>query len=210
MAPKVKLIYFDSWGAGEPIRYLLAYGNIEYEDYRVLVEDWPKVKTSMPFGQIPVLEWDEKVLYQSTSICRFLAKKMGLAGDDDWEAQEIDALADTIADLKQAINEYGWYCSRAERPIKKQKLIKETLPFILSRFEKRIGENNGYLANGKLSYADFIIAGSTEYFSVTMGFDITDGYPKLKALVDKVHKFPQIQAWVEKRPKNVYAFKMDD
>ena len=54
----------------------------------------------MPFGQVPVLEVDGKVINQSTSICRYLAKQFGLAGADDWENLEIDATVDTIHDLR--------------------------------------------------------------------------------------------------------------
>lgn len=50
MAPKYKLIYFDSKGRAEVIRYLLSYGNVEFEDVRVSKEDWPKVKESKSFN----------------------------------------------------------------------------------------------------------------------------------------------------------------
>lgn len=53
-----------------------------------------------PFGQVPVLEVDGKKVCQSTSISRYLAKKYGLAGKDDWEALEIDVAVDTIHDLR--------------------------------------------------------------------------------------------------------------
>lgn len=44
MPPKIKLSYFDIKGVAEPIRFLLAYGKIDYEDHRISLEDWPKVK----------------------------------------------------------------------------------------------------------------------------------------------------------------------
>ena len=54
----------------------------------------------MPYGQAPILEIDGKVLHQSTAICRYLAKKCGLAGKNDWKALEIDMTVDTIHDLR--------------------------------------------------------------------------------------------------------------
>jgi hypothetical protein len=44
MAPKYKFIYFNSKALGEPIRWLFAFGGIEYEDFRFKSEEWPQIK----------------------------------------------------------------------------------------------------------------------------------------------------------------------
>lgn len=51
-------------------------------------------------NQLPVLEVDGKRINQSVAICRYLAKQFGLAGKDDWENLEIDAIVDSINDLR--------------------------------------------------------------------------------------------------------------
>lgn len=56
---------------------------------------------AMPFGKIPVLEIDGKVLNQSTAICRYLSKKAGLAGSDDWESLLIDITLDNFNDFRE-------------------------------------------------------------------------------------------------------------
>lgn len=53
----------------------------------------------MPFGQVPVLEVDGKMLAQSHTIARYLARQHGLAGKDDWEQGLADMYADNIGDL---------------------------------------------------------------------------------------------------------------
>lgn len=53
----------------------------------------------MPFGALPVLEVDGKRLAQSNTIARYIAKKHGLAGQDDWEQAQADMYADCIVDL---------------------------------------------------------------------------------------------------------------
>lgn len=55
----------------------------------------------MPFGKVPILEIDGKILNQSTAICRYLSKKAGLAGSDEWESLLIDIAVDNINDLRQ-------------------------------------------------------------------------------------------------------------
>lgn len=54
----------------------------------------------MPFGKVPVLEIDGKALNQSVAITRYLSKKAGLAGSDDWESLLIDIAVDNICDLR--------------------------------------------------------------------------------------------------------------
>lgn len=53
-----------------------------------------------PFGQMPLYEENGKVGWQSLAIARYVAKKVKLVGDTDWENLEIDAIADTITDLR--------------------------------------------------------------------------------------------------------------
>lgn len=53
----------------------------------------------MPFGQVPVLEVDGKLLAQSYAIARYLARQNGLAGQGDWEQAQVDMYADCIKDL---------------------------------------------------------------------------------------------------------------
>lgn len=64
-------------------------------------------------GQLPVLEYEGKVTHQSIPICRFVAKKVGLTGADDFEDLEIDSVVETINDLRasklQLINEVKNY-----------------------------------------------------------------------------------------------------
>jgi glutathione S-transferase len=54
----------------------------------------------MPNGQMPILEVDGKVMFQSTAIARFLAKKVGLVGSDDYENYQIDNVVETMNDFR--------------------------------------------------------------------------------------------------------------
>jgi len=55
----------------------------------------------MPFGKVPILEIDDKILNQSVAISRYLAKKAGLAGSDEWESLLIDIAVDNVNDLRE-------------------------------------------------------------------------------------------------------------
>ena len=70
-----KVHYFNSRGAAECIRQILVVAGQDFEDVRVNQEDWPQLKASTPFGQMPILEEDGKKLGQSIAIARYLARK---------------------------------------------------------------------------------------------------------------------------------------
>lgn len=44
--PAYKIIYFNVKALAEPMRFLLSYGNIDFEDVRVEKDDWPALKSS--------------------------------------------------------------------------------------------------------------------------------------------------------------------
>lgn len=75
--------------------------NAPYEWFMFITIFFP---TEMPFGQVPILEVDGKVAHQSVAISRYLAKKVGLVGADDWENLEIDSMVDTITDMRSSNN----------------------------------------------------------------------------------------------------------
>nr|QIJ45836.1 glutathione S transferase Sigma 1 [Meteorus pulchricornis] len=195
-----KLTYFNFTGLGEPIRYLLSYGGIKFEDHRVSSEEWPKIKSKMPMGQMPILEIDGKQYNQSKAIVRFLAKKFDLHGSDDYEALEIDAAADNVGDLGDVVSKYYW----EEDPEQKKRMKEiemEKRPLLLEKLEAQVKKNGGYFVNGKLSWADIWFAARCDYLSNILGFDVTKGYPELEKLVGKIRAIPNIKAYLEKRPK---------
>lgn len=52
---------------------------------------------------MPILEVDGLVAYQSVAILRYLGKRFGLTGSNDWEELLVDSIADTFADFRQSI-----------------------------------------------------------------------------------------------------------
>ncbi|KAG8311132.1 hypothetical protein J6590_049686 [Homalodisca vitripennis] len=207
MAPKYKVTYFNARGLGESIRFLLSYMGEEFEDVR---EDWEQWKNSSaksltPFGKLPLLEVDGKVLSQSVAICRFLGARAGLAGADDWENVQIDIIADTIVDLRLPTSSIYMEPNEDLKKTKMDTYTKETLPFYLKKLDTIVKENGGYLANKKLSWVDLYFSATSEFLSAFCKVtDITTDYPNLHALVEKVFNLPQIKKWRANRPKTEF------
>ncbi|XP_063977327.1 uncharacterized protein LOC135162608 [Diachasmimorpha longicaudata] len=198
--PTYKVIYFPVKALAEPIRFLLSYGGVDFQDERFDRANWPTIKPTMPFGQTPVLEVDGKKIHQSTAICRYLAKQFGLAGKDDWENLEIDAAVDTIHDLRLKIGAYSYETNEAAKEQKRGPLFDEVVPFYLERLDAQVKKNGGYFVNGKLTLADIVFAGLLDYLNFMAKFNLIEKYENLKALNEKVLAVPQIKAWVDKRP----------
>ncbi|XP_011265517.1 glutathione S-transferase-like [Camponotus floridanus] len=198
-----KLTYFNFTGKGEPIRYLLSQSGIKFEDVRITYEDWPKLKSSMPMQQVPILEIDGKVYHQSKAISRFIAKKGNLYGSNELEAMEIDATVDSIEDIREIVGAYY----KEKDPTLKEKLKEvtlEKLSFYLDKFETQVKKNGGYFVNGKLSWADLLWATFSETVSLFTTEDLNKDHPELKKLVEKVRALPNIKAYIEKRPKTQF------
>nr|AEV23881.1 glutathione S transferase class sigma [Blattella germanica] len=200
MAPSYKLTYFPVKALGEPIRFLLSYGEKDFEDYRFQEGDWPKLKPSMPFGKTPVLEIDGKQTHQSVAISRYLGKQFGLSGKDDWENLEIDMIVDTISDFRAAIANYHYDADENSKQKKWDPLKKETIPYYTKKFDEVVKANGGYLAAGKLTWADFYFVAILDYLNHMAKEDLVANQPNLKALREKVLGLPAIKAWVAKRP----------
>lgn len=198
---KYKLTYFDLKGRGEPIRYILSYMGKKFEDVRIQRDKWPPIKKTFPFGRIPTLEIDGKVFHQTAAICRYLAIEAGLAGKSPLENFEIDQVVGAIDDM---VGEIG-RVRRTEDPVLQQQLketlINEIVPRYLERFEKIVENNGGYLANGRLSWADLYITAIGESLLGYSGKpNLYEGHPHLKALFEEVQSLPGIKEWIKKRP----------
>nr|XP_005905476.1 PREDICTED: hematopoietic prostaglandin D synthase [Bos mutus] len=150
--PNYKLIYFNMRGRAEIIRYIFAYLDIKYEDHRIEQADWPEIKSTLPFGKIPILEVDGLNLHQSLAIARYLTRNTDLAGKTELEQCQVDAIVDTLDDF---MSRFPWAEKRQD--IKNQ-IFKELLtcdaPPLLQNLDTYLGENE-WLIGDSVTWADF-------------------------------------------------------
>ncbi|XP_017881708.1 glutathione S-transferase-like [Ceratina calcarata] len=198
--PTYKLIYFNVRGRAEHIRYIFAYAGVDYVDERIPVERWPELKKSMPYGMLPVLEIDGKPIAQSNAVARYLARKHNLVGRDEWEAMMCDVLVDSLGDLKQFISQYREQEDQIKKEEMKAKLLKETIPFYLNKFEQIVSDNGGYTVGSTTTWADFVFAAALEDFETIFAATALENYPGLRALKKRVHEIPAIADWLVRRP----------
>ncbi|XP_050297816.1 glutathione S-transferase-like [Anthonomus grandis grandis] len=200
MSPPYKLTYFDIMGLGEPIRIMLTYGQLEFEDCRVPKENWPNLKPNMPFGQLPVLEHHGRVSHQSMAICRYLAKEVKLIGKDSLEDLDIDAAVDTVNDFRQKIGKYHYESDETAKEAYIKTLFGEIVPFYLEKLDNMAKENAGYLVGSKLTWADLVFVGLIDYMNFMAKKDLLASAPNLQKVKEHVVNEPNIKKYMETRP----------
>ncbi|XP_015340048.1 hematopoietic prostaglandin D synthase isoform X2 [Marmota marmota marmota] len=195
--PNYKLIYFNMRGRAEIIRYIFAYLDIKYEDHRIEHADWPKIKPTLPFGKIPVLEVDGLTLHQSLAIARYFARNTDLAGKTEMGQCQVDAIADTLDDFMAT---FPW--AEKNQDVKDQmfnKILTYDAPHFLQDLDKYLGDKEWLIGN-YVTWADFYwdICSTT---LLVLKPDLLDAHPRLLTLQKKVQAIPAIADWIQRRPQ---------
>uniref|UniRef100_A0A914CFS0 glutathione transferase n=1 Tax=Acrobeloides nanus TaxID=290746 RepID=A0A914CFS0_9BILA len=202
-----KLSYFPVRGLGEVSRFIFHYANIPFEDNRIGGDDWQKYKSETPFGQMPVLEADGKVLAQSFAIARYLARKHGLAGKDDWESAQLDSIADLLKDFNTELRPYFGIIMGHSKDNKDEvykTVFKPTLEKNLPILEKLLKDSgSGFFAKSGVSWVDFHVASYIETLE-GLGPDVVANYKEITKHKAKVYALPQLKKYLDSRPKTQF------
>jgi len=200
----IKFTYFDLRVKGEAARLLLAYSGLPWTDNRLTkpwidAKPWTDLKPTYPWGQVPCLEYQGQRYFQSMAICRFLARELGIAGNNNSEAARVDEVVDAIQDAVDATLKYT---STADKKKLLTDLTTVTYPDVLSKLEKRLKDNGGqWFAGNNLTWADlhlYFFAGTGDYIEP----DVLWKYPALANLVYRIEALPNIANWMKARPCN--------
>ncbi|EDV25617.1 expressed hypothetical protein [Trichoplax adhaerens] len=201
--PSYRLTYFNSRGRGEIIRYLFALAGVPYEDVRVTSEEWKKMKSDSkaPFGQLPMLEVDDKVLCQSHAIAAYLAREFGFAGKTSADEYKVYAVQGAVTDVMTKLIGIFFEADEAKKAEKLKDFSENFLPPWLSAVEKVYKEGGtSFFVGDSLTLGDLYFLLTAETLQ-SMNKDIFKSVPALDGLFDRIANNPRIKAWREKRPK---------
>jgi len=205
----VKYYYFDGRGIGEPIRMILAYGGVDFEDIRIPYNKFPPtlppdIRTKARWGQVPLVEFEGKSLAQSGTIIRYFARKFDLIPKDPYQAALCEEYLDT---LRESLNDiYSVFVLEAKEKEEKQNgIIEASKAKFWNVFESIAKANDGkHLLGSSISVADIYLAFCMDHIRNLLGIDLTEGYPNIKNVANTVLNTPKIKAWMENRPKTKY------
>ncbi|KAK0397247.1 hypothetical protein QR680_002046 [Steinernema hermaphroditum] len=176
VVPKFRLIYFDLEGRAEVSRLMFLDANVNFEDHRISLDDWPQLKSTFPNEQLPVLEYNGKQLSQSDAINRFLAKVFGYYGVNEWDCTRIDEIVSTFADVVGQL--VGVILEEnADSKVEKYNQVLEAHVYPLYHMlETRLQakENQHWLVGNDISLADFVL------FNVTWNLQHNKRFPDVE------------------------------
>jgi len=202
--PQYKLMYFNLQGRAELSRVIFAYAGEKYEDIRYEFPEFPAIKPTLPFLQLPVLEIDGVRLTQSHTIARYLARKFNIAGKNDLEAAQADAYIDLIYDILDAVKPVHYETDPEKKKELMVNLVAEKIIPTLAIVEKQLKANGSqYLVGSSLTWADIAMYTYLTTMVGMMGPTILARCIHLKMLVNRVGNIPNIKKYVDRRPETM-------
>lgn len=200
--PELKLTYFDfNGGRGEACRLAMAIGNVPFVDDRIGVEDWPALRDSTPFGQLPILYVDGEAVTQTNTINRYVGKLAGLYPSDAFEAARCDEVMSAIEDIMYRIVPTLFMQDEEEKRKAREELANGPIPLFVKRIGEMLEARGGeHFADGQLTVADlkvflwvrYLRSGMLDYVPT----DIVDNLaPNLVDHFERVNAHPAIRAW---------------
>uniref|UniRef100_A0A1I7TS13 glutathione transferase n=1 Tax=Caenorhabditis tropicalis TaxID=1561998 RepID=A0A1I7TS13_9PELO len=199
-----KLIYFPLRARAEISRQIFAYAGKDYEEQVVTFEQWPALKNSTPFGQLPVLEVNGKPVGQSYAIARYLAKEFGLAGKNDIEEAEVDALADQFKDYLNEVVPYMSVVAGFKPGDANQLRTDVFVPNFKKHFtffENILSKSaSGFFVGNSLTWVDLLIS---QHIQDVLEKDlaVVEEFKNVQAHRKKVQNLDRIKQWIAKRPE---------
>ena len=203
MTTTYTLTYFDVRGRAEPIRLLLAYAGIPFEDRGLSGDEWAKEKAASPLGQAPYLteqrDGETRVIPQTMAIVRHLARAHGLDGKDEAERLGADVAAETANDARAAHSAFRFSPLWTDED-SRARFAAETLPAHLARLDKLLGDGAWFAARGAgaPTYADVVAFDVLERLLATWS-TILEAWPRLAAFHTRVLALPQLGKYLATR-----------
>lgn len=188
--------YWDVRGLAEPIRYLLRYKNVDFEDKQYPLSDFDswfgnKFNHGLDFPNLPYYIEGSVKLTQSTTILRYLAKKYNLEGETEEEKLRVSLLEQQVVDLRTSI-------IRLVYNENYEKLLPDFVkgvPDQLKLLEAFLGDRK-FFAGEHLTYVDFMAFEIVEYYKYIVP-KVLEGFPNLRKYQERMKSLPALKKYLE-------------
>lgn len=220
---EIKLNYFDIEGFGEPIRLILNFAKVKWIDNRVQSTEWPELKKTMSFEELPALQIDDKIICECKAIVRYLGHKFDMIPKDSQKALKIDEIIETQYDIINSLDplfhttNYGHDLrTEEEKNASFENIIKRVND---GRFQEKLLRmdsmlsNTGYLDGGNITVADIFVYGMLRLlkFGTFPGLkkELLLPYKNIQHLMEKMESLPEVRAYYKMKPVRQTYFNIE-
>ncbi len=198
------IFYFDIRARAEPIRLIFEELGIGYDDRQVAPDEWPAMRDSTPFRQLPALRYggeDGLEIYQSHAIYRHLARVHDLYGSSEVEHVRCDVVDEALADLNNLIGMAPW---RDEFEKKRDDFVTDELIPRLGRLARWFEANeseSGFWVGKSLTFVDLVAFAHLDC-TRAMFPEAIEAHPVMERFADGIARRPHIAAYLasDRRP----------
>ncbi|CAL8077629.1 unnamed protein product [Calicophoron daubneyi] len=205
-----KLTYFNLRGRGEIIRMVFAAAGVEYEDERIEMSDWPKVKPTIPGGRLPVLtvtvgDAEPTHYNESMAVARWLARKFKLMGETDEEYYRIERIIGECADLSKEFSKI-FFAPNDEKERVTVEALAGPVPKMLDLLTHSLEDSDGkFVAGDQLTLGDLNLMVDLENVQSADENILKDKYPRLLAFREAVlESNKKLAAYIASRPETPF------
>lgn len=175
-----------------------------FTDDRLPKGGWAEVKPTTPYGQVPVMQSDGRMLAQSNAMMRYVCKLGGLYPEEPFSAALTDEVNDTCSDLFMCAFRYRGG-DKAVLKADREKMVNEDIPKFAGGLEKRLQA---------LGSKDFVLEsvsmGDVAIFTLINSFkcnilefvdpNILDEFSTIMGIYRSVCAIPEVVEWHKKHP----------
>ncbi|XP_037273646.2 glutathione S-transferase Mu 2-like [Rhipicephalus microplus] len=189
--------YWDIRGLAQPIRNLLVYQGVEFEDKRYVFgpepdfdgEEWLSEKPALGlrFPNLPYYLDDDVKITQSLAILRYLARKHELAATDEEETLELDMLEQQARDLSWVLLMAVASPSYEETRPK----YEEKMESLLQPWDEHL-QDKEWAIGDRVTYVDFLLYEGLDWNRELNG-GAFEGFSTLTSYMKRFEELPNIE-----------------
>lgn len=205
---KMKLLYFDARGRGEPARLMLELRGVPYEYEVMPLEQWmapggkDRVLQYTPFGQLPILEDGSFTMCQSRAIYRYLARKLGLYGETLEECARVDEVYETADEIFGDLAMFHWNQEFHEKRPEHREASRSKLERLQAYFARTRADAEHWNRPGQYTLADIMMAFVLETL-IPIHPGLVEEFPELHRFMTAFFSTGGVREYVrsERRPR---------
>ena len=194
-----KLVYWDVRGLGEAIRLQLTYLGVQFEDKSYETTDdmsfrqaWldDKFNLGMDFPNLPYFEDNGFKMSETLAIHQYIADKWmpQLLGETPEERADVDMMAYIVKEIRMKVN---MPCYQLQGTPEDMEGLVNVAFEQLGRITPRL-ERQQYICGNKISYVDFFLYETLQFFDFITKGQIYTKYACLKTYCDTIKALPEL------------------